>query len=263
MPSITTLSNYANSLERLITILNELREKCPWDKKQTLQSLRPQSIEELYELTDAIDQQNWNAIKEELGDVLLHLLFYAKIATEENQFTFGDVIQNVCDKLVFRHPHIYSNLQLEHEDAVKKNWEQLKLKEGKASVLEGVPKGLPALIKALRIQEKAKQVGFEWENINQVKAKVLEEFRELEEALEHKSQGAVEEEMGDLFFALINYARFAKVDPEKALESCNQKFIRRFQYLEQKAKSLNKSLESMSLLEMDDYWEQAKELEKK
>lgn len=253
---------YAQSIERLIAILDELRRRCPWDKKQTIHTLRPQTIEELYELTDALEQERWGDIREELGDMLLHILFYSKIAGEQQQFTFPDVIETVCNKLVKRHPHIYESIQVRDEEDVKRNWEQIKLKEGKKSVLAGVPQAMPALIKALRIQEKSKQVGFEWEHISQVKQKVEEEFRELEEAFQLQDQQKIEDEMGDLFFALVNYARFAKVDPEQALERTNRKFIRRFQYIESQAAARQKSLEAMSLEEMDALWNEAKSAER-
>lgn len=249
---------YNQSLDRLITILDELRERCPWDRKQTIQSLRPQTIEELYELTDAIEQERWKDIKEELGDLLLHILFYSKIADEQGRFTLGEVIASVCDKLVGRHPHIYESVQVNDEEEVRKNWEQIKLKEGKKSVLSGVPAAMPAMIKALRIQEKSKQVGFEWEHIGQVKDKVAEELQELEEALDSADGERISSEMGDVFFALINYARFARVDPEQSLEKTNRKFIQRFQYIEQKAAEQNRQLETMSLQEMDDLWNEAK-----
>lgn len=241
-----------------MTILDELRERCPWDKKQTIQTLRPQTIEELYELTDAIEGERWNDIKEELGDLLLHILFYSKIAGEQGRFTLGDVIESVCNKLVSRHPHIYEHLTVNDEDEVKRNWEKIKLKEGKKSVLSGVPASMPAMIKALRIQEKSKQVGFEWDNILQVKEKVAEEFQELEEALATGVHAKIEDEMGDVFFALINYARFAKVDPEQALERTNKKFIRRFQYIEQQVAAQNRELQALSLIEMDALWNEAK-----
>ncbi|KXK44128.1 MAG: nucleoside triphosphate pyrophosphohydrolase [Bacteroidetes bacterium OLB11] len=217
------MTEYARSFERLIVILNELREKCPWDQKQTIHSLRQLTIEELYELTDSITDTNWEGIKEELGDLLLHILFYAKIAEEQNQFNIESVIENICNKLVYRHPHIYSNVQVENENDVKKNWEKLKLNEGKKSILSGVPKGLPAMVKALRVQEKAKQVGFEWENINQVKAKLEEEINELEEAIQMQQMNHIEEEFGDVFFSMINYARFLNIDAENALERTNKK----------------------------------------
>lgn len=251
---------YSQSIHRLVSILNELRERCPWDKKQTIQSLRPQTIEELYELTDAIENEEWLNIKEELGDLLLHILFYSKIADEQNQFSFADVIESVCNKLVSRHPHIYESVQVNDEEDVKRNWEKIKLKEGKASVLSGVPNAMPAMIKAIRIQEKSKQVGFEWDNITQVRDKVIEEFKELDEAISLGEHHAIEDELGDVFFAMVNYARFAKVDPEQALERTNRKFIRRFQYIEQKAKEQQIALESMSLLEMDALWNEAKKL---
>lgn len=251
---------YSQSIHRLVSILNELRERCPWDKKQTIQSLRPQTIEELYELTDAIENEEWVNIKEELGDLLLHILFYCKIADEQNQFSFADVIESVCNKLVSRHPHIYESVQVNDEEDVKRNWEKIKLKEGKASVLSGVPNAMPAMIKALRIQEKSKQVGFEWDNITQVRDKVIEEFKELDEAISLGEHHAIEDEIGDVFFALVNYARFAQVDPEQALERTNKKFIRRFQYIEQKAKQQHRALESMSLLEMDALWNEAKKM---
>lgn len=251
---------YSQSIHRLVSILNELRERCPWDKKQTIQSLRPQTIEELYELTDAIENEEWVNIKEELGDLLLHILFYSKIADEQNQFSFADVIEFVCNKLVSRHPHIYESVQVNDEEDVKRNWEKIKLKEGKASVLSGVPNAMPAMIKALRIQEKSKQVGFEWDNITQVRDKVIEEFKELDEAISLGEHHAIEDEIGDVFFALVNYARFAQVDPEQALERTNKKFIRRFQYIEQKAKQQHRALESMSLLEMDALWNEAKKM---
>lgn len=253
---------YAQSISRLITILNQLRAQCPWDKKQTIHSLRPQTIEELYELTDALENEDWANIKEELGDLLLHLLFYSKIADEQDKFSFGEVIETVCNKLVARHPHIYEHIIVNDEDEVKRNWEKIKLKEGKKSVLSGVPKAMPAMIKALRIQEKSKQVGFEWDNINDVKAKVEEEWQELAEAMELGNMTHIEEEMGDMFFALVNYSRFAKVDPEQVLERTNKKFIRRFQYIEQWAVDNNTSLEAMTLQEMDTIWNEAKTTEK-
>lgn len=238
--------------------MDELRLRCPWDKKQTIQSLRPQTIEELYELTDAIQNERWSDIKEELGDLLLHILFYSKIAAERGEFTFGEVIKTVSDKLVSRHPHIYESVLVNDEEEVKRNWEKIKLKEGKKSVLSGVPNAMPAMIKALRIQEKSRQVGFEWNNIRQVKEKVEEEFSELQQSIESGINDKIEDEMGDVFFALVNYARFAKVDPEQALERTNQKFIRRFQYIEQRASELQRSLDSMNLEEMDTLWNEAK-----
>jgi len=252
---------YAQSIDRLITILNELRERCPWDRKQTIQSLRPQTIEELYELTDAIEQEDWVHIKEELGDMLLHILFYSKIAGEQQQFTFGEVIATVSDKLIKRHPHIYDSIQVNDEEEVKRNWEKLKLKEGKKSVLSGIPNAMPAMIKALRIQEKSKQVGFEWDHIDQVQQKVNEEVGELYEAVQSGVRDRVEDELGDVFFALVNYARFAGVDPEQSLERTNRKFMRRFQHIEQIAGERGLNLEEMSLEEMDALWNDAKSQE--
>jgi XTP/dITP diphosphohydrolase len=238
--------------------MDELREQCPWDRKQTIQTLRSQTIEEVYELTDAITENDWAGLKEELGDVLLHLVFYSKIGAEQGQFTFDDVIETVCNKLVSRHPHIYGNVVAEDEQQVKQNWEKLKLKEGKESVLSGVPKSLPAIVKALRLQEKTKQVGFEWENVEQVKEKVEEEIQELYEAVSEADNDKIEDEFGDVLFALVNYARFIKVDPETALERTNKKFIRRFQAIEAKAKEKGKNLHDMTLQEMDAIWNEVK-----
>jgi len=249
---------YAQSIERLRKIMDELREECPWDKKQTIQTLRQQTLEEVYELTDAITEEDWQSMKEELGDMLLHLVFYSKIASEKNHFTFDDVIETVCNKLVARHPHIYSDVKVKNDDEVKQNWEKLKLKEGKTSVLSGLPPGLPALMKALRLQGKAKQVGFEWDHTEQVREKVDEEIQELYEAVAEGSQDKIEDEMGDVLFALINYARFVNVDPEHALERTNKKFIRRFQQMEQMAKEDGKALHDMTLMEMDALWNKAK-----
>lgn len=250
--------DYAQSVERLRVIMDELREKCPWDKKQTIQTLRQQTIEETYELTDAITDENWQHIKEELGDILLHVIFYSKLGEEKNEFTFEDVVETVCNKLVARHPHIYSNVLVNDEEEVKQNWEKLKLKEGRDSVLSGVPKSLPAITKAIRLQEKVKQVGFEWDETEQVKAKVDEEITELYEAVETGEQSKIEEEFGDVLFALVNYARFINVDPENALEKTNKKFIRRFQQMEAMAKEQSKALHDMSLMEMDALWNKAK-----
>lgn len=251
-------SPYFKSIDRLQTILEELRAKCPWDKKQTIQTLRIQTIEELYELTDAIDKTNWENIKEELGDLLLHLMFYSKIAKEQEQFEFGDVIENVCNKLVRRHPHIYESVIVKDEAEVLKNWEQLKLQEGKKSVLAGVTKGLPAMTKAYRLQDKAKQVGFEWDTSDEVHDKILEEINELKEATIQRNQEELEAEFGDVLFSLINYARILKIDPEKALERTNTKFKKRFEYIEDQAQKQQKSLKDMSLSEMDAYWNEAK-----
>lgn len=252
---------YAKSLERLRKIMDELREQCPWDRKQTAQTLRVQTIEETYELVDAITDDDWKGIKEELGDLLLHIVFYSKIGSEKNLFTLDDVIEGVCNKLVSRHPHIYSHVQVSDAQQVEQNWEQLKLKEGKKSILSGVPQSLPAIVKALRLQGKTKQVGFEWDTVEQVKEKVDEEIQELYEAVDSAQVHKIEEEFGDVLFALVNYARFVDVDPELALEKTNKKFIRRFQYIEDKAAEQNKALKDMTLKEMDALWNRAKEME--
>lgn len=241
--------------------MDELREQCPWDKKQTIQSLRIQTLEEVYELADAITENDWQALKEELGDVLLHIVFYSRIGAEQGAFTFDDVIEGVCNKLVSRHPHIYSNVVVNDEQQVKENWEKLKLKEGKKSVLSGVPQSLPAIVKALRLQDKTKQVGFEWDHVGQVKEKVEEEINELYEAVASGEQDKMEDEFGDVLFALVNYARFIKVDPENALERTNKKFIRRFQQIEKMANEAGKSLDKMTLEEMDAMWNLAKKSE--
>ena len=254
---------YSKSIERLRSIMDELREECPWDKKQTIHTLRPQTIEEVYELTDAITNEDWKGIREELGDLLLHIIFYSKIGSEQKQFTFDDVIEGVCNKLVNRHPHIYSNVKVDNDTDVKQNWEKIKQQEGKKSILSGIPNTMPALIKALRLQEKTKQVGFEWENKAQVRGKVEEELNELYEAVEEGDEQHIEEEMGDVFFALVNYARFIKTDPEKALEQTNRKFIRRFQQVEEMAVAQGKTLHDMTLGEMDALWNKVKELERK
>lgn len=254
----TQPSSLEKEFLRLKVILDELREKCPWDRKQTIQSLRPQTIEELYELTDAITETNWNGIREELGDLLLHILFYARIAEEQQRFTLEEVIQTISNKLIFRHPHIYGNVEVESEEDVKKNWEKLKLREGKDSVLSGVPQALPALVKAARLQEKSKQTGFEWDNREQVWEKVEEELGELREAVQSGDPDPIEEEFGDLLFSLINYARFLKIDAENALERTNKKFIRRFQAMEQLALQQGKSLSEMTLPEMDEMWNSIK-----
>lgn len=256
------MRNKLESFERLLTIMDELREQCPWDRKQTMESLRNLTIEETYELADAILDKDLQGVKEELGDIMLHLVFYAKIGDEKGAFDIADVLNGVCDKLVQRHPHIYGDVKVSGEEEVKKNWEQLKLKEGKKSVLEGVPNSLPALIKALRLQDKSKQVGFEWENRDQVWDKVTEELEELKEATlgdgQTVSQDKIEEEFGDLLFSLVNYARFIKVDPETALERTNKKFKSRFEYIEAKAKAQQRDLKSMTLEEMDALWNEAK-----
>jgi XTP/dITP diphosphohydrolase len=252
------MESNGESFLKLLNIMNDLREKCPWDKKQTIQSLRSMTIEELYELADAITSEDWNGIREELGDLLLHIVFYAKIGTEQQQFTIDDVLNGINQKLISRHPHIYGDVKVNDEEDVKRNWEKLKLKEGKTSVLSGVPNSLPAVVKATRLQEKSKQVGFEWDHIDQVKAKVEEEWQELEEAIQTGKQDRVEEEYGDLLFSLVNYARFLQVDAEGALEKTNRKFIRRFQQMEKMAVTNGKSLHELSLTEMDDLWNQVK-----
>lgn len=241
--------------------MNELRDQCPWDKKQTIESLRRQTIEETYELADAITESDWKSIKEELGDLLLHIVFYSKIASEKSEFTLDDVIEGVCNKLVARHPHIYGSVNVEDEEEVKQNWEKIKLKEGKESVLSGVPDSMPAIMKALIVQGKVKQVGFEWDTVEQVKEKVDEEIGELYEAVGTGMQDDIEEEFGDVLFALVNYARFIKVDPEVALEKTNKKFIRRFRQMETMAKEQGKLLHDMNLAEMDALWNKAKESE--
>jgi MazG family protein len=249
---------YAEAFEKLVTIMDDLREKCPWDKKQTIQSLRQMTLEETYELTDAITEHNWKSIREELGDLLLHIVFYSKIATEQQQFTIQDVIEGISQKLIDRHPHIYGDVKVENDEDVKRNWEKLKLKEGKKSVLSGVPKTLPALIKAMRLQEKAKQVGFEWDNKEQVWEKVKEEEAELLEAIATGEQNKIEEEFGDLMFSLVNFARFLNIDAENALEITNKKFIQRFTQMEEKALASGKNLDVMTLSEMDAIWNEIK-----
>ena len=246
--------NYKESFERLVEIMNELREKCPWDKKQTIETLRTMTIEETYELADAITNKNWNNIKEELGDILLHIIFYARIATEQNRFTLNDVIETICNKLIIRHPHIYGEVKVNDEEDVKRNWEKIKLSEGKKSVLDGVPVSLPAVVKATRIQEKAKQVGFEWSNKEDVWLKVEEEMKELQAEISLNNKNQAEEEFGDLLFSLINYARFLNIDAENALEKTNKKFIHRFKRMESIAKDANKNLHDMKLEEMDAIW---------
>ena len=246
------------AFERLLIIMDELREQCPWDKKQTMETLRHLTIEEVYELGDAILDNDLEEVKKELGDVLLHIVFYSKIGSETNTFNIADVCNSICDKLISRHPHIYGDVVVKDEAEVKRNWEQLKLKEGKTSVLEGVPRSLPAMVKASRIQEKVAGVGFDWEEPEQVYAKVEEELEELKVEIEKGDQDAIESEFGDVMFSMINYARFLNISPENALERTNKKFIKRFQYLESKAKSMDKSLKDMTLSEMDVFWEEAK-----
>ena len=247
------------AFNRLLDIMDDLREKCPWDQKQTLESLRHLTIEETYELADAILDKDLPEIKKELGDILLHIIFYAKIASEQKAFDIADVANAISDKLIHRHPHIYGDVNVEDEEEVKRNLEQLKLKEGKKSVLEGVPKSLPAVVKASRIQEKVAGVGFDWEQPEQVWEKVQEELSELNEEIKAGSKENIEKEYGDVLFSMINYARFINVNPENALEKTNKKFINRFQYLETQAKKAGKELSDMSLTEMDVFWEKSKE----
>ena len=246
------------SFERLLNIMDDLRAKCPWDKKQTLESLRYLTIEEIYELSDAILDKDMEEVKRELGDIMLHLVFYAKIASETNQFNITDVLNGICDKLVNRHPHIYGDVEAATEEEVKKNWEKLKLKEGNKSVLEGVPCSLPAMVKAVRIQEKVRGVGFDWDDSRQVWKKVQEELEELKVEVQARDKVKTEQEFGDLLFSLINYSRFVEVNPEDALERTNKKFIQRFQQMEAVLKEKGKDLSDMTLSEMDVYWEQAK-----
>jgi len=250
--------NQLKAIDRLLTIMEELREQCPWDKKQTIQTLRHLTIEETYELGDAILDNDLTEVKKELGDLLLHIVFYAKIGSETNDFDIADVANEISDKLISRHPHIYSDTIVANEEEVKQNWEQLKLKEGKKSVLEGVPKSLPAVVKANRIQDKVAGVGFDWEEPQQVFEKLKEELEELQHEISEDNASKIEAEFGDVLFSMINYARFLKVDPESALERTNKKFIKRFQYLESKAKEIGKSLQDMTLAEMDVYWNEAK-----
>jgi XTP/dITP diphosphohydrolase len=257
---MNTRAQQLEAFGRLLDVMDDLRAQCPWDKKQTLESLRHLTIEETYELGDAILNNDLTEVKKELGDVLLHIVFYAKIGSETQDFDIADVCNELCEKLIFRHPHIYGDVQVADEEEVKRNWEKLKLKEGKKSVLEGVPKGLPALVKASRIQDKAKGVGFDWEEPAQVWEKVQEELQELQAEVLTQNHDAIEAELGDVLFSLINYARFLKVNPEDALERTNKKFISRFQYLEQKAEQLGKNLSEMSLAEMDVFWNEAKKL---
>lgn len=246
------------AFERLLTIMDELREKCPWDRKQTMETLRPLTIEELYELADAILKKDGDEIKKELGDLMLHLVFYSKIASEQNLFDITDVLNGICDKLVHRHPHIYGNIEVQNEEEVKQNWEKLKLKEGKSSVLEGVPVSLPAMVKAIRIQEKARGVGFDWDSKAQVVEKVYEELEELKVELEKHDSNQIEAEFGDFLFSIINLSRFVAVNPENALEKTNLKFINRFQFLEKRAKENGKELKDMTLNEMEAFWNEAK-----
>lgn len=246
------------AFSRLLDIMDDLRAQCPWDQKQSFESLRHLTIEETYELGDAILDRDLTEIKKELGDLLLHIVFYAKLGSEEKAFDIADVANDICEKLIHRHPHIYGSVSVEDEHEVKKNWEVLKLKEGKKSVLEGVPNGLPALIKAQRMQEKAAGVGFDWEHKTQVWGKFEEELKELNQALDSKKEDEIEDEFGDVLFSLINYARFIKVNPETALERTNKKFIKRFQFIESQAKKSKRSIEQLTLEEMEAYWQEAK-----
>ncbi len=248
------------AFDRLINIMDELREKCPWDKKQTMESLRYLTIEELYELSDAILDGNMDEIKKELGDILLHIVFYAKIASEKNKFNITDVINGICEKLIYRHPHIYGDKKVNDEFEVKRNWEKLKMKEGKNSVLEGVPNSLPAIVKSYRIQEKVRGIGFDWDNTDQVWDKVKEEIIELKEEVKNGDLDKIESEFGDVLFALINYSRFIGINPENALEKTNKRFINRFQIMERLIKSKNLDLSEMKLKEMDEFWEKAKKI---
>jgi XTP/dITP diphosphohydrolase len=259
------MNDHSAAFDRLVRIMDDLREKCPWDRKQTIDTLRSLTIEETYELADAITDKDWKGIREELGDILLHLVFYARIGKEQGQFTLSDMIHGLCDKLVHRHPHIYGDVVVNDEEDVKRNWEKLKLQEGKRSVLSGVPKALPSMVKATRLQEKAKQVGFEWDDIGQVWEKVKEEEEELMQAVSAmandpsaQQKEKVEEELGDLFFSLVNYARFLDVDPEQALERTNKKFIVRFSQMEEKALQQGRTLSGMTLAEMDGLWNEIK-----
>lgn len=258
----TIMTLRSEAFERLASIMDELRVKCPWDKKQTMESLRHLTIEETYELADSIIDNDLNSVRKELGDILLHIVFYAKIAEEQNQFTISDVIHAQCEKLISRHPHVYGDVKVQDEEEVKQNWEMLKLKEGNKSVLSGVPKGLPAMIKAMRMQEKARGVGFDWDKPEQVWEKVEEEMKEFLHEAESGNKKKAEAEFGDLLFALVNYARFKDINPEEALERTNKKFFSRFQYIEEGARRIGKELTSMTLEEMDVFWNQAKAEEK-
>lgn len=249
------------AFNRLLDIMDDLRAQCPWDKKQTFESLRPLTIEETYELGDAILDNDLEEIKKELGDILLHIVFYAKIGSEEKAFDIADVSNEICEKLISRHPHIYGDVKVENEKEVVENWEKLKIKEGRKSILEGVPRSLPALVKAWRIQEKVSGVGFDWENSNQVFEKVEEELREFKEEIQQQNQEKAEAEFGDFLFSLINYARFMKINPENALEKTNKKFINRFQYIEKQAQKNQKNVKDMSLEEMDEFWKKAKNIQ--
>lgn len=255
---MTTMQQKLAAFERLLIIMDELREQCPWDKKQTMESLRHLTIEEVYELADAIINNDRAEIKKEIGDILLHIVFYAKIGSETNEFDITSVIDSLCDKLIHRHPHIYSDVNVQDDAEVSRNWEKLKLKEGKTSVLQGVPVSLPALIKSMRIQEKARAAGFDWEHKEQVWEKVVEEMNELKHEIDADDAVKAEQEFGDLMFALVNYARFMNINPEEALERTNKKFISRFRYMEDAINANQQKLSDMSLSEMDVYWNEAK-----
>ena len=255
-----TRKQQLEAFSRLLDIMNDLREQCPWDKKQTFESLRTLTLEEAYELADAIADNDLEEVKKELGDLLLHIVFYSKLGAEIKVFDIADVANGICEKLISRHPHIYGDVQVENEEEVKQNWEKLKLKEGKKSVLQGVPRGLSSVIKAQRIQEKAAGVGFEWEQTEHVINKVNEEWSEFEEEVQKGASSKMEEEFGDLLFSMINLSRFLKINPENALEATNKKFIKRFQYIEEQAQKMNTSLSAMSLEEMDQLWNEAKKL---
>lgn len=255
---MNTRANQLKAFDRLLTIMGELRAECPWDKKQTMESLRHLTIEETYELGDAILDNNLEEVKKELGDLLLHIVFYSKIGSETHDFDIADVANGICDKLINRHPHIYGDVKVKNEEEVKQNWENIKLKEGKKSVLEGVPNSLPALVKANRIQEKVSGVGFDWEKPEQVFEKLKEELAEFQDEVKVDDKNNMEAEFGDVLFSMVNYARFLDINPENALERTNKKFIGRFQFLENKAKELGKSLKDMTLAEMDVFWKEAK-----
>lgn len=248
------------AIDRLLTIMDELRDKCPWDKKQTLESLRYLSIEEIYELSDAIIKNDLKEIKKELGDILLHIVFYAKIGSEQNAFDFADIVNGICDKLIVRHPHVFGEIKVNSAEEVKANWEKIKLTEGRKSVLEGVPQSLPAMVKAHRIQEKVKGVGFDWKNSSDVLEKVKEEISEFENEFKLKNTTQMEAEFGDILFALINYARFHNINPEDALEKTNQKFIKRFKYIEEQAHKHNNSIDEIDFETMNTLWEESKKL---
>ncbi len=255
---MNNITQKKDAFERLLTIMDELREQCPWDKKQTMQSLSPLTLEETCELADAIIKNDTNEVKKEIGDIMLHLVFYAKIASETNLFDIADVLNGICDKLIARHPHIYGDVKVENEQQVKENWEKLKLKEGNKSVLGGVPASLPSLVKATRVQEKARGVGFDWDNPVQVWEKVEEEIAEFKQEITNNDTEKAEEEFGDILFALVNYARFMNINPENALLKTTQKFINRFQYIEQKAQEQQKNITELSLAEMEFFWQEAK-----